>query len=34
VVTAVDNAELMLQTVVAIRDKVINAYQSIIQTSV
>ena len=34
VVTAVNNAELMLQTVTAIRDKVISAYQSIIQTQV
>src|SRR5271170_1701813 len=31
VVTAVNNAELMLQTVTAMRDKVISAYQSIIQ---
>src|ERR1700743_771672 len=29
VVTAISNAELMLQTVVAIRDKVIAAYQDI-----
>src|ERR1700744_5290037 len=34
VVTAINNAELMLQTVVAIRDKVISAYQSIVQTQV
>jgi len=34
VVTAINNAELMLQTVVTIRDKVISAYQSIVQTSV
>jgi len=34
VVTAVNNAELMIQTVVAIRDKVISAYQSIVQTQV
>ena len=34
VVTAINNAELMLQTVVAIRDKVISAYQSIVQTAV
>ncbi|HWU27278.1 MAG TPA: flagellar hook-basal body complex protein FliE [Rhizomicrobium sp.] len=31
VVTAVNNAELTLDTVVAIRDKVISAYQSIMQ---
>lgn len=31
VVMAVNNAELTLQTVVAIRDKVIEAYQQIIQ---
>lgn len=30
-VTAVSNAELTLQTVVAVRDKVINAYQDIIR---
>jgi len=29
VVTAISNAELMLQTVVTIRDKVITAYQDI-----
>ena len=34
VVTAVNNAELMLQTVTAIRDKVISAYQSIIQEQI
>jgi len=34
VVTAINNAELMLQTVVTIRDKVIAAYQSITQTSI
>jgi len=34
VVTALDNAELMLQTVVAIRDKVIAAYQDISKTSI
>ena len=34
VVTAINNAELMLQTVVTIRDKVISAYQSIMQTQV
>jgi flagellar hook-basal body complex protein FliE len=34
VVTAINNAELMLQTVTAIRDKVITAYQSIVQTAV
>jgi flagellar hook-basal body complex protein FliE len=34
VVTAINNAELMLQTVVTIRDKVISAYQSIVQTAV
>jgi flagellar hook-basal body complex protein FliE len=31
VVTAVNNAELTLDTVVAVRDKVIGAYQSIMQ---
>jgi flagellar hook-basal body complex protein FliE len=31
VVTAMNNAELTLNTVVAVRDKVINAYQSILQ---
>jgi flagellar hook-basal body complex protein FliE len=31
VVAAVNNAELTLQTVVAVRDKVIAAYQSILQ---
>jgi len=31
VVNAVNNAELTLDTVVAIRDKVISAYQSIMQ---
>ncbi|MGE3624033.1 MAG: flagellar hook-basal body complex protein FliE [Bdellovibrionales bacterium] len=34
VVVAINNAELMLQTVVAIRDKVVSAYQSIVQTAV
>ena len=34
VVTAVENAGLMLQTVVSIRDKVISAYQSITQTAI
>jgi flagellar hook-basal body complex protein FliE len=34
VVTALDNAQLMLQTVVAIRDKVIAAYQDITKTSI
>jgi flagellar hook-basal body complex protein FliE len=34
VVTAVNNAELMLQTVVAIRDRVVQAYQEIIRTSI
>jgi len=34
VVTAINNAELTLQTVVAIRDKVISAYQTIMQTQV
>lgn len=34
VVTAISNAELMLQTVVAIRDKVIAAYQDITKTSI
>ena len=34
VVTALDNAELMLQTVVAIRDKVIAAYQDISKTAI
>jgi flagellar hook-basal body complex protein FliE len=34
VVTAINNAEMMLQTVVTIRDKVITAYQSIMQTAV
>src|SRR5580698_7939404 len=34
VVTAVNNAELMLQTVTAIRDKVISAYQSVIQEQI
>jgi len=34
VVTAVNNAELMLQTVTAIRDKVIAAYQSIAQEQI
>ncbi len=31
VVTAVNNAAMTLQTVVAVRDKVINAYNSILQ---
>jgi flagellar hook-basal body complex protein FliE len=34
VVIAVNNAELMMQTVVAVRDKVINAYQDIIKTAI
>jgi flagellar hook-basal body complex protein FliE len=34
VVTAINNAEMMLQTVVTIRDKVISAYQSIVQTAI
>jgi len=34
VVTAMNNAELMLQTVVTIRDKVIAAYQTISQTAI
>jgi flagellar hook-basal body complex protein FliE len=34
VVTAINNAEMMLQKVVTIRDKVIQAYQSIMQTAV
>ncbi|MFY9289037.1 MAG: flagellar hook-basal body complex protein FliE [Alphaproteobacteria bacterium] len=34
VVTAINNAELMLQTVVTIRDKVIAAYQDIIKTPI
>ena len=33
-VTAVTNAELTLDTVVAIRDRVINAYQDIIKLSI
>ena len=34
VVTAINSAELMLETVVAIRDKVIAAYQDITKTSI
>ena len=34
VVTAMNSAELMLQTVVGIRDKVIAAYQDITKTSI
>jgi len=34
VVAAVNNAELMLQTVVTIRDKVIAAYQDITKTAI
>jgi flagellar hook-basal body complex protein FliE len=34
VVTAINNAELMLQTVVTIRDKVIAAYQDISKTQI
>jgi flagellar hook-basal body complex protein FliE len=34
VVTAIGNAELMLQTVVTIRDKVIAAYQDITKTPI
>jgi len=34
VVLAINNAEIMMQTVVAVRDKVINAYQDIIRTAI
>jgi len=34
VILAVNNAELMMQTITAIRDKVITAYQEVIRTSV
>ena len=34
VVTAVGNAELSLQTVVAIRDKVLQAYQEVMRTNI
>lgn len=34
VVTAISNAEMMLQTVVTIRDKVIGAYQEITRTQI
>lgn len=34
VVTAMNNAELMLQTVVVIRDKVLAAYQDITKTAI
>jgi len=34
VVIAVSNAEIMMQTVTAVRDKVINAYQEIIRTTI
>lgn len=34
VVLAVNNAEMMMQTIVAVRDKVINAYQDIIRTTI
>ena len=34
VVTAINNAELMLQTVTTIRDKVIAAYQDITKTAI
>src|ERR1700722_5051257 len=34
VVTAISNAELMLQTVVTIRDKVISAYTDITKTAI
>ncbi len=34
VILAVSNAELMLQTVVSIRDKVVSAYQEVIRTSI
>ena len=34
VVTAINSAEMMLQTVVTIRDKVIAAYQDITKTSI
>ncbi len=34
VVLAVNNAEIMMQTVVAVRDRVINAYQDILRTTI
>jgi len=34
VILAVSNAEVMMQTVTAIRDKVIGAYQEVIRTSI
>jgi flagellar hook-basal body complex protein FliE len=34
VVLAVSNAEIMMQTVTAVRDKVIGAYQEIIRTAI
>lgn len=34
VVLAVNNAEIMMQTIVAVRDKVIGAYQDIIRTAI
>ena len=33
-VSAINNAELTLDTVVAVRDKVINAYQSVMQMAI
>lgn len=34
VILAVSNAEVMMQTVTSIRDKVINAYQEVIRTAI
>ncbi len=34
VILAVSNAEIMLQTVTSIRDKVVSAYQEVIRTSI
>lgn len=34
VILAVSNAEVMLQTVTSIRDKVVSAYQEVIRTSI
>ena len=34
VILAVSDAEIMMQTITAIRDKVINAYQEVIRTAV
>lgn len=34
VVLALNNAELMMQSIVAIRDKLVNAYQEIIRTAI